>query len=156
MRAQATATTRASRRSAASSSASSSCRPLYGAWRSALAFAIGVAYELHLHLQCHDVPRSQFMFATFIPELSVLLSSWQLQRRYRSRFGERHVLVCGELTYRTIKKFVRHLFDNKHEPNSRDVFVVFLGECASLLTSRLVSSRSLHASPLLSSRTAHT
>lgn len=90
------------------------------------------------------------MFATFIPELSVLLSSWQLQRRYRSRFGERHVLVCGELTYRTIKKFVRHLFDNKHEPNSRDVFVVFLGECASLLTSRLVSFTSRFTSPLLS------
>ena len=69
------------------------------------------------------------MFATFIPELSVLLSSWQLQRRYHSQFGERHIVVCGELTYRTVKKFVRHLFHNNREAASREVFVVFLGEC---------------------------
>ena len=70
----------------------------------------------------------QGMFATYIPELANLLKSGHRRAgHYVKHIGERHVIACGTLNYRTVKNFLRDFLDTNRERASRDIMVIFLG-----------------------------
>ncbi len=80
------------------------------------------------------------MFATYIPELANLLKTGETRTgRYLKHIGERHVITCGTLNYRTVKNFLRDFLDTNRERASRDFMVIFLGLYVLTSTACLIS-----------------